>query len=287
MFNNSIEKQTDFEFTKVVISPDCQKIAVYDATNYLTIYDMKTKQELAKFKENELYIPSNIFLYKMYHRIDDSQFKFTFDSKKLVLRTSQEELKIFNIEKGEFEEKHFYPSLRQFYLSKSDYAIALFIDSAIIIRRGKDQEIKLYESNSVWLGDFCLNFPNIFCYSTEQKTMNIWNFKSGQLTNIKTETLILSLRFSDSGKKIIAYMYNKKVKIYVFDPVLSLDEPIYQKPAKIIDLPGSNYMEYVTISSKEDLILALSNDNEEKSCCLVALYIYGEKIQKKNIFWKK
>lgn len=271
MFNNLIKKSTNFEFTKVTISPDCQKMAVFDATNYLTIYDTEKKEELVKFHENKFCDDDSCLKNKSYFTFDINSslpnFKFSWDSKKLALRTERGELKIFNLEKMEFEERYKDLEIENFYFSKSIDALALIFEYSITIIvkdvNGQDQEFKQNQTDHIFLGDFCLNCPDLFCYSTQQKTIYIWNFRSGQLTKIKTEGYAIALSFSDSGRKIIAGFHNKMVKIYCSDPIASTqNDPSYKKP-KIIELDGNNIcICYLIMSSNEDFILGLERDDE-------------------------
>jgi len=52
VFTNSIIKRKDFEYRLVVLSPDCQMLAIYDATCFLTIYDFKTKSVPGQINQN-------------------------------------------------------------------------------------------------------------------------------------------------------------------------------------------------------------------------------------------
>jgi len=117
IFSQSIVKRKDFEYMNVILSPDCQKLAVYDQTHSVIVYDLMTNKEIVQFKE----------------KFTEWFLKFTHDSLKLVFWTHKWDLIIFDIMTASFEKKYAHIQIDYFIVSKSDYTLALISKQDITI----------------------------------------------------------------------------------------------------------------------------------------------------------
>ena len=124
VFSKSIVKRKDFEYNRVVLSPDCTKLAVYDSTQFLSIFDLKTNRQIVRFQTD---LRNNKYDYTSF-------MLFSFDSRKLVFDDNVL-LVVFNTETLVFEKKYEKLYFRFCFYSKSDYTLAFLTGDTILIRK--------------------------------------------------------------------------------------------------------------------------------------------------------
>ena len=241
-FIKSIVKRQDFEYENVILSPNGMKIATIDMLKFVTVYDVLSNQEIAKFRRKNAY-----------------NFAFSYDSLKLAFLTENTKITIFSINTNSFEETYeeIQGYIMSYHFSKSDYTIALKDrPNSIKILKNFKLFIQKKEFKQIYLYEFTSKFPELLCYSVG-KSFLVWNFLSDQiLSKIETESDIDQLFFTDSAS-IIGTASDKIIKLYFFSKGEMTVYPNYANVQKMVSLSGhTDSIRKIVISTDEKFVLS-------------------------------